>query len=119
MRVRVRRAGPGPSYPFSLGCVFALVAVGVLFLIWLIGASLRSEIPPEPRAVATPIPAAPVVATTQAIPTPTRALPVVQATLAPPPPATATTVVIVVIQITATPVPPPPPLIVVTVITKP
>lgn len=125
MRLRARRPNVERQYSLSLGCAFALVALVVLSLIWLLGQSFG---PAEPRVPPTAAPA--VAPVDPLVPTPTRDLPVVLATMAPPPAATATTVVVVlVVPGTATPTPPaaptptpegtPPPLIAVTVVAKP
>ena len=41
MRLRPRRNPAGGAYPFSLGCAAATIVVLVLFLVWLVGWSLR------------------------------------------------------------------------------
>jgi hypothetical protein len=126
--VRVRRPSAERDYSLSLGCAFALVAVVVLLLVWLLGQSFG----PDDRGLpATSAPAvAPVAPVDPLLPTPTRDLPVVMATMAPPPAITATTMVVVlVVPGTATPTPlvaptptpigTPPPLIAVTRIARP
>src|SRR6266498_2720010 len=80
VRARAPR-GAGSGYSFTIGCATALAVLVLLWLLWLVVSSLRSDVPPEPAAPTVTSRAAPVlVATTQALPPPTP----------PPPPPTST-----------------------------
>jgi hypothetical protein len=124
MKFRRRRGtGSEQAFSFTIGCWFALVVIVAGFVFWMLGEGVYIGLPYETAAVATPVPAAPIVVARVPGATPTRVFVEERATMAPGPAITATTVVIVVVQPTPTPAPPsgvqPPLLIVVTAAPKP